>query len=124
MNIHRVKAVLKASKTIFVRGFGVTPLFVLGMVTKSEATGECVRLDDDIGKKGKLSEAEQICKRNYTMVKKLHKEEVQLEKNNNDCEANENELMPTDFPDETLASDYGTKTGNSNVRKQRVIQKR
>ena len=95
------KAVLKAPETIFVKGFGGTPLFVLGMFAKAEATGECVRLDDDTGKKGKLSEVEQICKRNSTMVKRLHQEQVQLEDNNNECEANEDALMPTDFPDDS-----------------------
>jgi hypothetical protein len=93
-------------------------LFVLGMVTKAEATGEYVRLDSDTGKKGRLTEAEQICKWNSTMVRKLHKEEEQVEYNNDGYETNEDELVPINFPDETLASDYGTKIGNFNVRKQ------
>lgn len=111
------KTVLKAPETIFVKGFGEMPLFVLGMVTKAEAAGEHVRLDDDTGKNGRLLEAEQICKRNSTMVRKLHKEE-QLENSDNTCDANEDELVSIDFPDETLASDCSTKTGNYNVRKQ------
>jgi hypothetical protein len=108
----------KPPETILAKGFGGTPLFVLGMITRAEATGECVRLDSDIGKKAKFTEAEQICKWNSTMVRKLHKEEEQAENNNDGCDLNEDELVPIDFPDETLASDYSTKIGNFNVRKQ------
>ena len=65
-----------------------------------------MRLDCDMGR-GTLSEAEQICKRNPTIVRKLQEE--QLEKNTeDDYETDEDDIMPTDFPDETLASDCGT----------------
>jgi hypothetical protein len=104
---------------IFVKGFGATPLFVLGMVKKAEDGGQRLRLDDDTSRKGRLSEAEQICKRNSTMVKKLHQEEEQLEKNTHySYEACEYEIIPTNLPDETLASDCRTKTRKFNLRKQ------
>ena len=112
----RPKADSKVPETILVKGFGGTPLFVLGMITKAESAGDCVRLDSDIGKKGRLTEAEQICKWNSRMVRKLQEEEV--ENDNDGCETNEEDLVPTDLPDETLASDYGTKIGYFNVRKQ------
>ena len=97
----------KAPEMVHVKGFGGTPLFVLGMITKAESAGDCVRLDSDIGKKGRLTEAEQICKWNSRMVRKLQEEEV--ENDNDGCETNEEDLVPTDLPDETLASDYGSK---------------
>ena len=105
-------AELKAPETVVIKGFGESPLFVLGMLTKAEATEECVRLDDDTGKKSILSEAEQICKRNSTIVRKLYQEEEQIEKDNdNDYEVSEDEIIPKDFPDEILASDYSTRRG-------------
>jgi hypothetical protein len=115
----RPKADPKAPETLLVKGFGGTPLFVLGMVTKAEATGEYVRLDSDIGKKGRLTEAEDICKWNTRMVRKLHEEE-QVENNNDCCETSEDEFVPIDFPDETMASDYGTKIGSHTGKERRA----
>lgn len=79
-----------------------------------------MRLESDVGKMVKLTEAEQICKWNSTMVRKLHKEEEQQVEENSKygCETNEDELLSLDFPDETLAFDCETKIGNFNVRKQ------
>jgi hypothetical protein len=117
-SFQKPKAVLKGSKTISAKGFGRTPLFVMGMFTTAEATGECIRLDDDTGRKDRLTEAEQICKRNPTLVRKLHQEEELGKNGHKDFEANEYENMPTDFSDDAWASDYGTKTRNFDLRKQ------
>ena len=57
-------------KTI-VKGFGETALFTLALLVTSKKSGDRIRLDDDaVKQQTKLCNAESICRRNPTIVRK------------------------------------------------------
>lgn len=117
--LQKLSASLKVRDTTVVKGFGGTALFALGLLATAKESGECIRLDDDTDKEDRLSDAEQIFRRNSTIVRKYYKEEESLENGDSNCEVSDDGLMSMDLSDEVLASDYAMKTGKfANVRKQ------
>ena len=101
-----------AKKTV-VKGFGGTALFTAGLLITSEQAGDHIRLDDGLKKHNRLHNSEDICKRNPTIVRKYYNEK-DIEAENNICRIKEDEelLMPSDFREDILASDYHTRSGN------------
>lgn len=97
-----------------VKGFGSTPLFTVGLLVTSK---QRIRLDDDgAAKNGKLSNAEDICKRNRTIVKNYWNEDVAEEGDNTSKTIkDEDECIPTDFKEPRFASDYALKTATSKL---------
>jgi hypothetical protein len=86
-----------------VKGFGGTALFTFGLLMTSKR----IRLDDDgTTKNGTLSNAEDICKRNPTIVKKYCNEEIAEEGDSSSKTIKDEDVcISTDFPDEIFASD-------------------
>ena len=122
--LQRPREVLNGRDTTTVKGFGGNPLYILGLLTTSKDSGERIRLDDDTGKKDKLSDAEQILKRNSTIVRQSYAEEG-LGNLDNTWQVNEEDPLEIGLQEEILASDYAAETRNpSMVRKQNKASKR
>jgi hypothetical protein len=108
-----------------VKGFGGTALFTAGLLIATKQQGVRIRLDDGISKNGTISNAENICKRNPTIVRKYCNEEL-TEGRDTSCKTktieDENTCVPKDFPDEIFASDYPMKSGNLNKIVEEYVQ--
>ena len=103
--LQKQREVLKGRDTTTVKGFGGNPLYILGLLATSKDLGERIRLDDDTGNKDKLSDAEQILKRNSTIIRASYDEEI-LRNQENTSDANEVAPFELGLQDEILASDY------------------
>lgn len=100
-------------KKVFVKGFGNTTLFTAGLIMVSKQSDFSMRLDGptsgDI-----LNDAEQICERNPTIVKRFYISKDTLKKENDRQswdQQNEDLDIVASNPDELFASDY-SKKGN------------
>jgi hypothetical protein len=103
LNETRYKAVVK--------GFGCTALFTASLLMASKQLGVRIRLDDGTSKHSMLSNAEHICKRNSTIVRKYYDDEnIEYEDTSCETKTREDIFIPTDFPDEMFASDYLVKS--------------
>jgi hypothetical protein len=97
-------------KTV-IKGFGETTLFTLGLMVTSKESGDRIRLDDVNKQQTRLCNAESICRRNPTVVRKYYKEMETSENQDRSCETDKNDHVPVDFQDEIFASDFATKKG-------------
>ena len=115
--LQKLREVPKGQDITIVKGFGGNPLYILGLLTTSKDSGECIRLDDDTGKEDKLSDAEHILKRNSTIVRESYYVDI-LGNRDNSWDVNKEDPLEIDLQDEILASDYAAEIGNfSMVRK-------
>jgi hypothetical protein len=121
--LQKPMGILKGQDTTTVKGFGGNPLYILGLITTSKDSGKHIRLDDDTGNKDKLFDAEQILKRNSTIIRESYDEEI-LGNHENTGDANEADLFEIGLQDEIFASDYAAKIRNFGiVRKHRNVPK-
>jgi hypothetical protein len=93
-----------------VKGFGSTALFTFGVLATAKKSGYRIRFDDDTQKQMKLCNAEDICKRNYAIIKECYKENRSSVSyrllNDYDNDDLETELQ---IGEDIFASDYNTK---------------
>jgi hypothetical protein len=109
-NHQRSGEVTGTQGTTVLKGFGGNALFVLGLLAKTKEAGERVRLDDDTGNKEKLSNAEDIFRRNLIIVRKYYNVEGCIVTKNNGRIEEYDKPVPLALADEVFASDYVVKT--------------
>ena len=107
--LQKLRELLKGQDIITVKGFGGNPLYILGLLATSKDSGERIRLDDDTCNKDKLSDAEQILKRNSTIIRESYEDEI-LGNQENIWDANEVDPFEIGMQDEILACDYAAET--------------
>jgi hypothetical protein len=102
------------------KGFGGNALFALGLLARTKESGECVRLDDDTGNKEKLLNAEDIFRRNPSLIRRYYNEEERIETKKNDWIEEYEKSVPSAPADEVFASDYVKKTRSLSKKRKRA----